>query len=477
MRSNRPDRSAGLDFHGASARFERPALAARALDAAARVSLERLQVGLVAALAATCLASIFAAQVALTLAIVIYAARLVTERTGLADLPVAGSILAFCVWSLLAASFSSDPVASHEDAKKLVLFALFYVALDSLRQRRTRERIIDGILLGGIALSLMTIVQYHFMGYDTLEMRPRGLLGHYMTASGLAIPVLIVAAARLVFARETGLPLREAVVPALAGGACVAILAASQHAGVFAEEARPIFVAVLATVAGARAVGAGGWQRPGFGTILAAVALPLSGWSLIVSQTRSAWLGALAGLGVLLLLKAPRSLWLLPAGVAALLVLQPAPLMSRLTLSDASSVDRYYMWQAGVDMVIDKPIFGHGPGMIMAVYPAYRWPGAPNPRTPHLHDNALQIAAERGLPGLGFWLWMLAVVLITALREARRSTEPDWCVRGALGALTGLLVAGLFEYNFGDSEVLMLTLLLMALPFASRRERHEARQS
>jgi hypothetical protein len=31
-------------------------------------------------------------------------------------------------------------------------------------------------------------------------------------------------------------------------------------------------------------------------------------------------------------------------------------------------------------------------------------------------------------------------------------------------------VAGLFEYNLGDSEVLMLVLLLTAVPFATRRE-------
>jgi hypothetical protein len=32
-------------------------------------------------------------------------------------------------------------------------------------------------------------------------------------------------------------------------------------------------------------------------------------------------------------------------------------------------------------------------------------------------------------------------------------------------------VAGVFEYNFGDSEVLMFTLLVAALPFAAQRGR------
>ena len=32
-----------------------------------------------------------------------------------------------------------------------------------------------------------------------------------------------------------------------------------------------------------------------------------------------------------------------------------------------------------------------------------------------------------------------------------------------------MLVAGFFEYNFGDSEFLMLLLVLMTLPFAAAR--------
>ena len=39
-------------------------------------------------------------------------------------------------------------------------------------------------------------------------------------------------------------------------------------------------------------------------------------------------------------------------------------------------------------------------------------------------------------------------------------------VAGCLLAIAGLSVAGLFEYNWGDSEIWMLCLVLIAAPFA-----------
>ena len=205
------------------------------------------------------------------------------------------------------------------------------------------------------------------------------------------------------------------------------------------------------------------------------VTAPLCAWALVVSQTRSAWVGAALGLVVIAVLRAPRLLWLLGAAVAAVALLRPASVTSRLTILDESSRDRYYMWQAGVDMVLDKPVFGQGPGMILAVYPRYRWPEAPNPRQPHLHNNLLQVAAERGLPGLAFFLWWVVAASGAALAEARRGASegpgPAWAAGGVLGALAAVFVAGLFEYNLGDSEVLMLFLLLTAVPFALRNAR------
>jgi O-antigen ligase len=436
-------------------------------------SLERLQLGTMAALAATCAVSIFAAQLFLALSLLVYVARLAVGATRLQRTPLDGPILAFCVWTLLSASFSADPLASHESAKKLVLFALFYLAIDVLRDEESRERILDAALLGGLVLSAGALLQYYYMGFHTLGNRPRSFLGHYMTAAGLLMGTLVLAASRLAFrGPPPGRGSRRELRALAVLGAALVILTAFQVSEVLAVETERLFVAALAAAGAGLALVRADWPDAGTGWRLALIAAPLSAWALVLSQTRNAWLGTLVGLTLLAVLWAPRALWGLAAVVVLLLVIRPTPVVRRLTVTDDSSRDRYYMWQAGIDMVRDRPVFGQGPGRILAVYPSYRWPEAPNPRAPHLHDNALQIAAERGLPCLAWWLWWFAAAMGDAWREFRRGARGGgWVAAAALSFLAAFMAAGLFEYNFGDSEVLMFTLLVSALPYALRRQR------
>ena len=427
-----------------------------------------------AAIAATCPVSIFAAQsVGLSLAVLVFITRLARGHARLERSPLDGPILAFTVWTLLSAAFSPDPLTSHESAKKLVLFALFYLSVEALTPERDRERILDAALLGGLALAAGVLLEYYFLGFDTLLNRPHSFLGHYMTASGMVMAVLVVAAARLAFHRGP-LPRPSANdlrVLALVLGA-LAVMTALQASDLFAEEAKRLLVAGLAAGGAWMALSRGPWPGPATGTTLALLVVPVASWAVVISRTRNAWLGTLVGLGLIAVLRAPKLLWGLAAVVAVVLIVRPAPVVGRLTVFDPSSVDRYYMWQAGIDMIRDKPVFGQGPGRILAVYPEYRWPQAPNALQPHLHDNALQIAAERGLPCLVWWLWFVAAAMGDAWREVRRGS--GWPAVAALAFLSAFMAAGLFEYNFGDSEILMFTLLVAALPYALRRQRARA---
>jgi O-antigen ligase len=330
--------------------------------------------------------------------------------------------------------------------------------------------VLAAALLGGLAQAGLMLLQRYALGFDALTRRPPGFLGHYMSASGVTMAVLLLAVARLATGprarpRPSELWLAAAVV---AGVAAVAAASVSGH-GVAAIR---LFVAALGVAAAVIAVRGGERARAAEAALPFCVA-PLAAWALVVSQTRSAWAGAVSGvlaLTLLALVRVPRLAWASLAVAVALLLASPGGVRSRITVRDESSRDRYYMWQAGLDMLLDRPVFGQGPGMVEVVYARFRWPEAPNPQQPHLHNNLMQVAAERGLPGLVFFLWWVAVAFLAALREAQRAAlagrGPGWAAAGALAALAAVFVAGLFEYNLGDSEVLMLVLLLTAVPFA-----------
>jgi O-antigen ligase len=206
--------------------------------------------------------------------------------------------------------------------------------------------------------------------------------------------------------------------------------------------------------------------------------LPALVVALALTLTRSAWVGACAGLAVLFVLRDLRMLAALPIVVALFVALAPSTVTGRVysifDLNDPSNRDRLAMMRSGAKMIQDDPLTGVGPNMIESAYPRYRDAMAVNENSPHLHNVPLQIAAERGLPALAAFVWFLAVLTRDLWRLSRRSAYRS-LVCGALAAVASMLAAGFFEYNFGDSEFLMLLLVLVTLPFAAERQREPAR--
>jgi O-antigen ligase len=126
------------------------------------------------------------------------------------------------------------------------------------------------------------------------------------------------------------------------------------------------------------------------------------------------------------------------------------------------------MIKSGLRIVKDNPLTGVGPDMVIQVYPGYREPTAVSQRNSHLHNVPLQIAAERGLPALGLWCWFVGTLLVDFLRLHKTSALPSLATAG-IACVVAMIAAGMFEYNFGDSEFLMLFLVLVTLPYAAER--------
>ncbi|GMV22285.1 MAG: hypothetical protein AMXMBFR57_22340 [Acidimicrobiia bacterium] len=312
-------------------------------------------------------------------------------------------------WTLLSAALSPQPLESLIDSKQLLLFLLVPATATFARGERA-SRVIDVIIAVGAASAVIGIAQFSMFGYDTLDNRAVGPLNHWMTFSGVLM---------------------------LSAGAAIARL-----------------------------------LPPGREWIWPAIAVPALVVALFYTQTRNAMLGLLAAVGVLLAERNWKLLLILPVAAVIFFVAAPQSIVSRVEsiwdLNDPSNRDRVAMWETGWGMIQDSPVTGVGPNMVPVRYAEFRSARAVNDVNPHLHNVPIQIAAERGLPALALWLWFVVAVGRDLWNQLRRNQAR--AVAGAgVAAVVAMLVAGLFEYNFGDSEFLMLFLGLITLPWAATR--------
>jgi O-antigen ligase len=194
---------------------------------------------------------------------------------------------------------------------------------------------------------------------------------------------------------------------------------------------------------------------------LAASAI-VSSFGVLLTYTRSAWLGWVAAALVLLVMKKPRAVaWAVPAALIAV-SFAPTPFFARLISSfdvkQSSNLDRIRMVEAGVEIIKDYPLLGVGPANIKEVYPLYRKHDAPRFRIPHLHNNFVQLWAERGILALVAYLMLLALFLSMCWRR-RETPFGD----AGIAVAVALTAAGLFEFNWGDTEVFWLLLDVIAM--------------
>lgn len=321
-------------------------------------------------------------------------------------------LVLYAVWTLVATVFSRDPGVSLAANKELLMFLVVPMTMGMLTGERA-SRALDVLISVGALVAIVGVYQYTLLNYDTLGQRPQGTLGHYMTYSGVLMLLVCATAARLLF--QPG----QRVWPALI---------------------MPALLVALAT-----------------------------------TLSRNAWVGALVGVAVLLILRDFRLMALLPVLAAAVVLLAPAEIVTRgysmFDLKDPTNRDRVAMATAGAAMIEDAPLTGIGPDMVAEVYPQYRTDDAVEVTVPHLHNVPLHIAAERGIPALLLWGWFVIVAGRDLFRLVRRDRSA--LAAAGLAALVAMVTAGMFEYNFGDTEFLVPFLALLTLPFAAiRNQQH-----
>jgi hypothetical protein len=143
-----------------------------------------------------------------------------------------------------------------------------------------------------------------------------------------------------------------------------------------------------------------------------------------------------------------------------------------LSLGDPSSSLRVQVARVGVSRMMLHPLFGHG---MDAMHVHWREWGFPGTDMLHLHSTLLQLAFDRGLPALAFWLWIMWIFWRTASRGEKALRDSSDSNRygillGATGAVAGFFLSSLVNYNFGDGEVALVFWWLMGIVVVLTRE-------
>jgi len=397
----------------------------------------------------TLLIFVAACQSFLTLAGVCYAIDLLRRPRAPSFPQVKIALALYCLFTVLSMALAANPAAGGNVIRKLTLFVIMLLAVNVIATYRQlvwvwRALFVESAVAGLVAAGQF-VLQYRetraehpgqIYYYMTLT-RIHGFMGHWMTFGGQQMLVFAALAAYLLL------------------GTRGTWSEAGNRAPAGATEARPV----------------SGRRARSFWLVIAAIVA----FSIVLNFTRGVWIACGAALIYLVARWRARLLWALPVLALAAYLGAPSLVRDRLVSlvhpsADPSVTARFEMWHVGLAMIRNHPLVGVGPNNVNELYLTYLRPGAYEPSWhEHLHDDYLQLAAERGLPCLAAWLWFMGALAwqIFGVRgRLKREGRPVWMADAALAAWLAFAVEGVFEFNFGTSPVLMVFLFVVSVPYA-----------
>gem|GEM_PF-1297817 len=240
-----------------------------------------------------------------------------------------------------------------------------------------------------------------------------------------------------------------------------------------------------------------------------ALAIMLGG--LAVSLVRSAWLGFGVSFVVIAVIAERRLLWAIPVVLVVAFLIAPREIIDRAASlvrvgtafenvepakpdvepakpdvepakpdvepAAPDGESRLGIWKTYVRIAGDYPALGIGLHNARYTYDRYKDPGSIESEIPHAHNNYLQAVVERGIIGLVAFLALvggLFVIFARAYRRGPPGSKTYVIGLAGVGIMSGFLVEGLFEYTFGDFEIMILIYGLAAVAVAlTRREASE----
>ncbi|HEV3334587.1 MAG TPA: O-antigen ligase family protein [Bryobacteraceae bacterium] len=376
------------------------------------------------------LLSIAISQILLALAV----AALLMSGEKLRLPPIKLPLALFMAGTVISLAFSAQPAAGLPQIRKFFVFLELLVVFSTLRKvELIRGLVLSWAAVGGL-IAIRGLVQFagkvqearalgrNFYDYYAPAERISGFMSHWMTFSGQEMFVLLLLLSFLFFAPNA--------------------------------------------------------FRRGWVWVLCAGLMSLA---LLLGFTRSIWLAsAVSGVYLVWFLRR----WLValvPLAAALVFLFSPSSVRERFTsiLRPKQGVDsnefRNVTRRTGVQMIREHPLLGLGPEGIKLHFMDYVPADIPKPLPSgwygHLHNIYLQYAAERGIPTALVLMWLLLKILFDFGRGLRGlppgRSDRKFLLHGGIAVVVATMVAGFFEVNLGDSEVLTMFLVTVACGYLS----------
>src|SRR6202163_1446822 len=333
----------------------------------------------------------------------------------------------FLLGTLIAIAFSGNPAAGLPQVKKIYVFFQLLVVFSLLRDMALiRWLFLSWAVFGSVSASLSfvqfarKVQQAHAAGSDIYSFyvgeRITGFMSHWYTFSAEEMYVLIMLAAFLFFAPEARKRMWLWIVVAL-----------------------------------------------------------VSSLGLLLAETRGVWIATAAGGLYLLWFWRRWMVMLLPIMLVVGVLLSPNVIRQRFTsILQPTKMDsndfRKVTWRTGLRMIERHPWLGLGPEMPRIHFDEYVPADIPRPLPQgsyiHLHNIYLHYAAERGIPTLLAFLWLMGRILWDFSRGLRTlppgRDDRRFLLHGGIAVVIATLLDGVTNVNLGDSEVLTMFLVVIA---------------
>jgi O-antigen ligase len=205
--------------------------------------------------------------------------------------------------------------------------------------------------------------------------------------------------------------------------------------------------------------------------------------AIVIAQTRAVWVATAVAVTYLVFCRRRVATLAIPVLLGlGLLVTPPLFRQRAISIVRPSSADsnefRSILLRTGMRMVEAHPWFGLGPEIPRKQFLDYLPPDVRLPLPAgsymHLHNVYLHYAAERGIPVMLAMIWLFGKILYDFGRGVRALPFPDerrFLLHGGIAVVIALLIEGITDVNLGDSEVLTMFLVVVAVGYNAIRSR------